>query len=108
MKHLLHALADVFDRWQHLSSGDEPDVERTACAIARGSAAPDVTAIAEITRSICSMNLIAAELVCVLAADVYRLLDGAADAAFVLTLEGEICFWNGRPSAYLAILVPTF
>jgi PAS domain S-box-containing protein len=26
--------------------------------------------------------------------DVYRLLEGTADAAFVVTLEGEICFWN--------------
>ena len=30
-----------------------------------------------------------------LAADVYKLLEGTADAAFVVTLEGEICFWNG-------------
>jgi len=29
------------------------------------------------------------------AGDVYRLLEGTADAAFVVTLEGEICFWNG-------------
>ncbi|HYL38657.1 MAG TPA: PAS domain S-box protein [Bryobacteraceae bacterium] len=29
-----------------------------------------------------------------LAGDVYRLLEGTADAAFVVTLEGEICFWN--------------
>jgi PAS domain S-box-containing protein len=28
------------------------------------------------------------------AADVYKLLEGTADAAFVVTLEGEICFWN--------------
>ena len=28
------------------------------------------------------------------AGDVYRLLEGTADAAFVVTLEGEICFWN--------------
>jgi PAS domain S-box-containing protein len=28
------------------------------------------------------------------AADVYKLLKGTADAAFVVTLEGEICFWN--------------
>ena len=26
--------------------------------------------------------------------DVYKLLEGTADAAFVVTLEGEICFWN--------------
>jgi PAS domain-containing protein len=29
-----------------------------------------------------------------LAGDVYRLLEGTADAAFVVTVEGEICFWN--------------
>ena len=29
-----------------------------------------------------------------LAGDVYKLLDGTADAAFVVTPEGEICFWN--------------
>jgi PAS domain S-box-containing protein len=29
-----------------------------------------------------------------LAADVYKLLEGTADAAFVATLEGELCFWN--------------
>jgi PAS domain S-box-containing protein len=29
-----------------------------------------------------------------LAADVYEFLGGTADAAFVVTLEGEICFWN--------------
>lgn len=28
------------------------------------------------------------------AAEVYRLLEGAADAAFAVTLRGEICFWN--------------
>jgi PAS domain S-box-containing protein len=28
------------------------------------------------------------------AGDVYKLLEGTADAAFVLTLEGEISFWN--------------
>jgi PAS domain S-box-containing protein len=28
------------------------------------------------------------------AGDVYKLLEGTADAAFVVTLEGEICFWN--------------
>ena len=28
------------------------------------------------------------------ATDVYKLLEGTADAAFVVTLEGEICFWN--------------
>lgn len=28
------------------------------------------------------------------AGDVYRLFEGAADAAFVVTLEGEILFWN--------------
>jgi len=28
------------------------------------------------------------------AGDVYHMLEGAADAAFVVTLEGEICFWN--------------
>jgi PAS domain S-box-containing protein len=28
------------------------------------------------------------------AGDVYTMLEGAADAAFVVTLEGEICFWN--------------
>lgn len=27
-------------------------------------------------------------------ADVYKLLEGTADAAFVVTIEGEICFWN--------------
>lgn len=27
-------------------------------------------------------------------ADVYKFLEGTADAAFVVTLEGEICFWN--------------
>ena len=26
--------------------------------------------------------------------DVYKLLEGTPDAAFVVTLEGEICFWN--------------
>lgn len=26
--------------------------------------------------------------------DVFRLLGGTADAAFVVTLEGEVCFWN--------------
>jgi len=30
----------------------------------------------------------------VFASDVYKLLEGAADAAFVVTLESEICFWN--------------
>src|SRR5579872_2208366 len=29
-----------------------------------------------------------------LAGDVYRLFEGAADAAFVVTIEGEILFWN--------------
>lgn len=29
-----------------------------------------------------------------LAGDVYKLLEGTADAAFVVTLEGEILFWN--------------
>ena len=29
-----------------------------------------------------------------LAGDVYKLLEGTADAAFVVTPEGEICFWN--------------
>lgn len=29
-----------------------------------------------------------------LTGDVYRLLEGTADAAFVVTLEGEILFWN--------------
>src|SRR5579871_6495410 len=29
-----------------------------------------------------------------LAGEVYKLLDGTADAAFVVTPEGEICFWN--------------
>lgn len=29
-----------------------------------------------------------------LAGDVYKLLDGTADAAFVVTPEGEICFWS--------------
>lgn len=29
-----------------------------------------------------------------LAGDVYKLFEGMADAAFVVTLEGEICFWN--------------
>jgi len=29
-----------------------------------------------------------------LAGDVYKLLDGTTDAAFVVTLEGEICFWS--------------
>jgi len=28
------------------------------------------------------------------AGEVYQLLEGTADAAFVVTLEGEICFWN--------------
>ncbi len=28
------------------------------------------------------------------AGDVYKLFEGTADAAFVVTLEGEICFWN--------------
>jgi PAS domain S-box-containing protein len=28
------------------------------------------------------------------AGDVYKLLEGTADAAFVVTAEGEICFWN--------------
>jgi PAS domain S-box-containing protein len=28
------------------------------------------------------------------AGDVYKMLEGAADAAFVVTHEGEICFWN--------------
>ena len=28
------------------------------------------------------------------AGDVYKFLDGSADAAFVVTLEGEICFWS--------------
>lgn len=28
------------------------------------------------------------------AGDVYKLLEGTADAAFVVTLEGEICFWS--------------
>lgn len=28
------------------------------------------------------------------AGDVYKLLERTADAAFVVTLEGEICFWN--------------
>lgn len=29
-----------------------------------------------------------------LAGDVYKLLEGTADAAFVVSSEGEICFWN--------------
>ncbi len=29
------------------------------------------------------------------AADVYKLMEGTADAAFAVTLGGEICFWNG-------------
>jgi PAS domain S-box-containing protein len=29
-----------------------------------------------------------------LAGDVYKLLGGTTDAAFVVTLEGEICFWS--------------
>ena len=29
-----------------------------------------------------------------LATDVYKLLDGTAEAAFVVTVESEICFWN--------------
>ena len=29
-----------------------------------------------------------------LASDVFKLLEGTADAAFVVTREGEICFWN--------------
>jgi len=29
-----------------------------------------------------------------LAGDVYKLLEGTADAAFVVTIEGQICFWN--------------
>jgi PAS domain S-box-containing protein len=29
-----------------------------------------------------------------LAGDVYRLLEATADAAFAVTLEGDICFWN--------------
>ena len=28
------------------------------------------------------------------AGDVYKLLEGTADAAFVVTVEGEICSWN--------------
>jgi PAS domain S-box-containing protein len=28
------------------------------------------------------------------AGDVYNMLEGAADAAFVVTLGGEVCFWN--------------
>lgn len=28
------------------------------------------------------------------AGDVFKLLEGTAEAAFVVTLEGEICFWN--------------
>lgn len=28
------------------------------------------------------------------AGDVYKLLEGTADASFVVTIEGEICFWN--------------
>ena len=28
------------------------------------------------------------------AGDAYKLLEGTADAAFVVTLDGEICFWN--------------
>lgn len=28
------------------------------------------------------------------AGDAYKLLEGTADAAFVVTVEGEICFWN--------------
>jgi PAS domain S-box-containing protein len=28
------------------------------------------------------------------APDVYKLLEGASDAAFVVTLDGEICYWN--------------
>lgn len=39
------------------------------------------------------------------AEDVYKLLEGTADAAFVVTLEGEICFWNSaaeRLSGYAA------
>lgn len=29
-----------------------------------------------------------------LAGEVYKLLEGTADAAFAVTLDGEICFWN--------------
>ena len=39
------------------------------------------------------------------AGDVYKLLEGTADAAFVVTVEGEICFWNaaaGRLFGYKA------
>ncbi len=36
-----------------------------------------------------------------LAADVYRLLEGTADATFVVTLEGEILFWNGAAERLL-------
>jgi PAS domain S-box-containing protein len=36
-----------------------------------------------------------------LAGDVYRLLEGTADAAFVTTLEGEICFWNAAAESLL-------
>jgi PAS domain-containing protein len=28
------------------------------------------------------------------AGDVYKLLEGTADAAFVVAPEGEVCFWN--------------
>src|SRR5215472_4619389 len=31
--------------------------------------------------------------------DVYKLLEETADAAFVVTLDGEICFWNAAAEA---------
>jgi DNA-binding CsgD family transcriptional regulator len=34
------------------------------------------------------------ERIAMLASDVFKLLEGTADAAFVVTPEGEICFWN--------------
>jgi len=39
------------------------------------------------------------------AGDVYKLLEGTADGAFVVTIGGEICFWNSaaeRVSGYTA------
>jgi PAS domain S-box-containing protein len=41
-----------------------------------------------------------------LAGDVYKLFEGTADAAFVVTLEGEICFWNAAAERMFGYTAP--
>ena len=41
-----------------------------------------------------------------IAADVFKILEKAADAAFVVTLEGEICFWNAAAECMFGYTAP--